>query len=541
MSMNEVETHVLVVGGGVGGVAAALTAARRGLTVTLTEPTDWLGGVLTAQAVPPDEHVWIEQFGCTATYRQYRDAVRDYYRRHYPLTDAARDDRTLNPGGAKVSGLCHEPRVTVAVLEALLAPWRGSGRLRVLIEHEPLEAHTDGDRVEAVTLLDRRTGATTVVRADWVIDATETGDLLPLAGVEHVTGSESAAETGEPHAADVADPLNMQPVSVCFALDHRPGEDHTIDRPDGYEELAAATAVDWPKGQLSFEAPHPKTRQSVQHRFWPDPDDDPATIGPDYNDQRVRSLDRNLWTFRRIAARRHFRPGAYPGDITLVNWPQMDYWGGPVFGVPDAAEHVAAARRQSRSLLYWLQTQAPRPDGGTGWPGLRLRADVVGDTPDGLAKTPYIRESRRIRAEHTIVEQELALAVRGAAGAVRHQDSVGVGMYRIDLHPSTGGDPYIDIGCCPFELPLGALLPIRVDNLLPGAKNIGTTHITNGAYRMPLVEWNVGEVAAHLVAFCAERKIAPRAVRADRALFASFARELDRAGIERHWPAVAGY
>ncbi|TDD67631.1 FAD-dependent oxidoreductase [Jiangella aurantiaca] len=539
--MNEVETHVLVIGGGVGGVAAALTAARRGLTVVLTEPTDWLGGVLTAQAVPPDEHVWIEQFGCTATYRQYRDAVRDYYRRHYPLTDAAREIRTFNPGGAKVSGLCHEPRVTVAVLESLLAPWRGSGRLRVLYEHEPVEAHTDGDRVEAVTLLDRRTGGTTVVRADWVIDASETGDLLPLAGVEHVTGSESAAETGEPHASDVADPLNMQPVSVCFALDHRDGEDHTIDRPEGYEEFAAARAIDWPKGQLSFVAPHPKTRQPVQHQFWPNPDDDPATIGPDYNDQRVRSLDRNLWTFRRIAARRHFRPGAYPSDITLVNWPQMDYWGGPVFGVPDAAEHSAAARRLSRSLLYWLQTEAPRPDGGTGWPGLRLRADVVGDTADGLAKTPYIRESRRIRAEHTIVEQELSLAVRGAAGAVRHRDSVGIGMYRIDLHPSTGGDPYIDIGCCPFELPLGALLPVRVDNLLPGAKNIGSTHITNGAYRMPLVEWNVGEVAAHVVAFCAQRKVAPRGVRADRALFAEFAGELDRAGIERHWPSIAGY
>lgn len=539
--MDEVETHVLVVGGGVGGVAAALTAAGRGLTVVLTEPTDWLGGVLTAQAVPPDEHVWIEQFGCTAGYRQYRDAVRDYYRRHYPLTDAARTTRALNPGAAKVSGLCHEPRVTVAVLEAMLAPHRGSGRLRVLTEHEPVAADVDGDRVTAVILLDRRTGDTLVVRADWIVDASETGDLLPLAGIEYVTGSESAEQTGEPHASAVADPLNMQPVSVCFAMDHRAGEDHTIDRPEGYEEFRAARAVDWPKGQLSFIAPHPKTRQAVQHQFWPNPDGDPAEIGPDYADQRVRSLDRNLWTFRRIAARGLFRPGAYDSDITLVNWPQLDYWAGPVIDVPDAAHHAAAARNLSRSLLYWLQTEAPRPDGGTGWPGLRLRPDVVGDTPDGLAKTPYIRESRRIRAEHTVVEQELSLAVRGAAGAVRHRDSVGIGMYRIDLHPSTGGDPYIDIGCCPFELPLGALIPVRADNVLPGAKNIGTTHITNGAYRMPLVEWNVGEVAAHLVAFCTRHKVPPRQVRADQALFADFARELDRAGIERRWPSVAGY
>jgi hypothetical protein len=114
-------------------------------------------------------------------------------------------------------------------------------------------------------------------------------------------------------------------------------------------------------------------------------------------------------------------------------------------------------------------------------------------------------------------------------------------MYRIDLHPSTGGDPFIDIGCCPFELPLGALLPVRVENLLPAAKNIGTTHVTNGAYRMPLVEWNAGEVAGHLIAFCTQRKATPRQVRASDDLLAEFTGELDRAGVERRWPAVAGY
>ncbi|WP_460542426.1 FAD-dependent oxidoreductase [Glycomyces halotolerans] len=539
--MSETETQLLVVGGGVGGVMAAVSAARRGIRVTLTEPTDWLGGVLTAQAVPPDEHVWIEQFGSTATYRAYRNAVREYYRRYYPLTDAAMQRRAFNPGGAKVSDLCHEPRVTVAVLEGMVAPLRGSGQLRILMEHEPVAAETDGDRVTAVTVRSRRTGDPTVITAQWVVDASETGELLPLAGVEHVTGAEAQRETGEPHAADEADPLNMQPVSVCFALDHRTGEDHTIDRPEGYEKFKAARAVDWPNGQLSFTAPHPKTRRTVQHQFWPNPDDDPAAIRPDYADQRVGSMDRNLWTFRRIAARKYFRPGAYPSDITLVNWPQMDYWGGPVFGTPEADDHVRAARELSRSFLYWLQTEAPRPDGGTGWPGLRLRGDVVGDTDDGLAKSLYIRESRRISAEHTVVEQELSLAVRGDAGAVAHPDSVGVGMYRIDLHPSTGGDPYIDIGCCPFELPLGALIPVRVENLLPGAKNIGTTHITNGAYRMPLVEWNIGEVTGHLVAFCAQRKVTPRKVRSDEALLADFTSELDEAGVERHWPRVAGY
>ena len=56
----------------------------------LTEEYAWLGGQLTSQAVPPDEHIWVEQFGVTARYRALREGIRRYYRDHYPLTDAAR-------------------------------------------------------------------------------------------------------------------------------------------------------------------------------------------------------------------------------------------------------------------------------------------------------------------------------------------------------------------------------------------------------------------------------------------------------------------
>src|SRR5690625_7501419 len=79
------------------------------------------------------------------------------------------------------------------------------------------------------------------------------------------------------------------------------------------------------------------------------------------------------------------------------------------------------ARQMSLSFLYWLQTEAPRPDGGTGYPGLRLRPDVTG-TDDGLAKMPYIRESRRIEAEYTVVEQDVALAIRREAGVKQYQE-----------------------------------------------------------------------------------------------------------------------
>src|SRR5574338_84447 len=107
------QCDVAVIGGGTGGCAAALAALRNGMRVVLTEETAWVGGQLTSQAVPPDEHPCVEQFGRTRSYAHYREAVRAFYRSHYPLTEEARSRDRLNPGGGGVSPLTHEPRVSL--------------------------------------------------------------------------------------------------------------------------------------------------------------------------------------------------------------------------------------------------------------------------------------------------------------------------------------------------------------------------------------------------------------------------------------------
>src|SRR5439155_19308834 len=126
--------------------------------VVLTEETDWLGGQLTSQAVPPDEHPWVESFGCTRSYRRFRAGVRAYYRRHYPLSAEARAAAHLNPGNGLVSKLCHEPRVALAVLLGMLAPYVSSRRVLLLTEHHPVAADVGGDRVRSVTVRDARGG-----------------------------------------------------------------------------------------------------------------------------------------------------------------------------------------------------------------------------------------------------------------------------------------------------------------------------------------------------------------------------------------------
>jgi hypothetical protein len=536
--VKEYSADIAIIGGGLGGVAAALAALRNGRSVVMTEEFDWIGGQMTSQAVPPDEHSWVEQFGITRSYRALRNGVRQYYRDHYPLTEKSRAWGDLNPGAGFVSRLCHEPRVALAVMEAMLAPYRGGGRLTLLQPYKPHRAEVDGDRVRAIGLKHRDGGEDIVVSAAYIIDATEYGEVLPLTGTEYVTGFESQAETGEPSAPAEAQPTNSQAVSFCFAVDHVEGN-HVIDKPRNYDRWRAYTPSFWGGPLIGFRAPHPRTLEPTVRSFTPNPDDDPTLVDAD---QRRNPGDGNLWTFRRIAARRNFVPGAYASDICLVNWPMLDYFEHPVIDVPEDVyrQRIAEAADLSYAVFYWLQTEAPREDGGQGFPGLRLRGDITG-THHGLAMAPYVRESRRIRAVTTIVEQDLSYEVRGEAGAVNYRDSVGVGMYRIDLHPSTGGDNYIDVASCPFEIPLGALLPRRMTNLLPASKNIGSTHITNGCYRLHPVEWNIGEAAGLLAAHCLEHGFTPHQVQADDKKLGDFQDRLYGEGIEIRWPDIRGY
>lgn len=531
----ELKADVVIIGGSLGGVACALAAARNGLKVILVQEYDWIGGQLTSQGVPPDEHPWIEERGCTKTYRELRNKIRDFYKRNYPLTDAAKALPHLNPGNGTVSKLCHEPRVALAVMLEMLAPHISAGRVRFIQGMELIQASVEQDRIEWVKVgnLEKHPHERYLV-APFFVDATEHGDLLETTNAEYVKGTESRRDTGEPHSPEKADPFNQQAFTMCFAMDHIDGKDHTIEQPEDYDEwkkYVPQMNPKWSGNLLSWEMSDPVTLKTRKVGFNPTGPTPAGTL--------------NLWSYRRIVDRKNFTDGSHPGDISLVNWPQNDCWLGNICGATDwIVEHnLRRAKQLSLSLLYWMQTEAPRPDGKHGWKGLRLRPEIMG-TEDGLAMAPYIRESRRIKAMFTVTENHVGTEARakltgkkpGEFTAEKFADSVGIGSYRIDLHPSSGGDNYIDVSSLPFQIPLGALIPQRVENLLPACKNIGTTHITNGCYRLHPVEWNIGEAVGELVAFCIAKKRIPRQVRKDEKLLKDFQAGLVKAGFELDWP-----
>jgi hypothetical protein len=163
-------------------------------------------------------------------------------------------------------------------------------------------------------------------------------------------------------------------------------------------------------------------------------------------------------------------------------------------------------------------------------------------TEDGMAKYPYIRESRRIKALFTVLEEHVGqdnrIQVAGAVAgkkAADFYDSIGIGYYHIDLHPSSRGDNYIDFASLPFQIPLGSLLPVRMENLLPASKNIGTTHITNGCYRLHPVEWSIGEAVGLLVSYSLKKQIIPQKVREGKQLLADFQEFIGKQGVETKW------
>ena len=177
---------IAVIGGSLGGVQAAVSGARENKRVYLCEESDWVGGQLTSQGVPPDEHSWIESFGCTERYRRFRQQVRDYYaampefdleaaKRAWKLDfgDSEAPEGCFSPGNAWVSRIPHEPEVAVKLLEDMMEEYVRDGRIVLDYFTVAQESRTEGDAVVSVTVRNLKTGERKEIEAAYFVDATD--------------------------------------------------------------------------------------------------------------------------------------------------------------------------------------------------------------------------------------------------------------------------------------------------------------------------------------------------------------------------------
>lgn len=483
VSVPEVSCDVLVAGAGMGGIGAALAVARHGRTACVTEETDWIGGQATAGGVSAlDENKFIEISGGTRSYYQFRNGIRAAY------------GGVSNPGGCYVSALCFEPKVGVDVLNRMLA----GKPIRIFLRTQIVDLERKGDQYTSAVAwqFDKREAVR--FRFRWVLDATEAGDLLPLAKIPYVVGSEAKADTGEPHAAEKPNPGCVQSFTYPFAIERRDGTSHEIEKPADYDAIRK-------RQDFTLKVNYPAEygwRGTFEYKMYGEDPPIPNNMSPG-----------PFFAWRRLQQK--------PAQIALMNWPRQDYAAESLLDrtPEDLARVLQTAKRTSLAFLYWLQHDLGHPE-------LVLRADVMG-TQDGFSKYPYIRESRRMLAEGRVVEQDIVDEYQKGPRARAFGDSIGTGFYMVDIHPCGANERGRMMMPRPFQVPMSALLPRETVNFLAAGKNIGVTHLTNGAFRLHPIEWNVGEAAGTIAALAIGKGSMPDV--------AVVQEDLARAGVPLFW------
>ncbi|MBS1954636.1 MAG: FAD-dependent oxidoreductase [Cyanobacteria bacterium SZAS-4] len=479
-----VKCDILIVGGGTGGVAAALSATKSqhgSIKVCMTEETDWIGGQMTAQGVSAlDENYLVETSGACRSYQDVRRDIRHFYTNSRKLSATGASKKYLDPGNCWVSRLAFEPKVCLDVLKKRLEPAESSGKLATYLRYKPVYATCQSDKngrktLSSVGMINLDSSELIEFEAKVFVDATELGDLLPLCQMEYSSGSDSASSTTEPHAPEQGDVENVQDYVFPFVIEYRPGEHHVIDKPKFYDEFNGKGKFSL-QGWKMFESAFRKNEDGTESELLP------------------------FWTYRRLIDKDFFNDSNYPVDVSMINWDSNDLRGENIIDKTALvqSERLARAKYLSLGFLYWLQTEADRDDGGKGYPELMLRKDVLA-TDDGLSKFPYIRESRRIKPIQQIIEQNIVASSNDLPRSTAFEDTVGIGLYPVDIHGHQEV-PGAAQQTSPFQISLSSLIPSDATNLLPACKNLGVTHITNGAYRLHPIEWAIGEAQGALAA-----------------------------------------
>ncbi|MGK7943128.1 MAG: FAD-dependent oxidoreductase [Microcystaceae cyanobacterium] len=511
---------LLIVGGSTAAYSATLGALKAGAKVCLVQPQKVLGGQFTAQALPASDDGKLleqkdkqpidgEQFAISKTQKEFRQRSRQLQKVNGKVID--------NPGGGWVSNFAVTPVNAAKALNEAIEPYLDSQKLTIIPLADPIQvlftqSPNQLRQVTGVIFQDKETQYQFTVNADIIIEATDLGDLLELGQIESRVGQESRHETGETVLLDEAYPMCQQAITFCAIVEKTAqGQGIAVKKPDGYGEKPCLKT-------------HSFTCYYKQREFF----------------------DRfGIFTYRRI--QRHQEgdiPHPVNGDVTIINYKCNDYGLSALTGVSRAEREktIQQARDYTQAYLYYLQSQPLKTK--TGEVGdFKPRGDLTW-TEDGIALEPYIREARRGIALRTIRYEDVHPKFFPNQARVRcFEDSIGIGQYHyLDVHPNdASGHAEIDSLSdeeeerLRFTIPLGALIPVNTNNFILSAKSIGTTHITNSAYRMHPVEWAIGEAGGHLAAFALENRVEVRQVATDLRLKRQFQGLLAKANIPLFW------
>ncbi|NER82380.1 MAG: FAD-dependent oxidoreductase [Leptolyngbya sp. SIO1D8] len=413
------------------------------------------------------------------------------------------------------------PVVAATAMNEAIAPYLESQQLQLIANSEPevvLKQEVPGRRrrVVGIRFRHRHSQQRFTVMAQIVIEATDLGDLLALGGLESRVGQESLHETGEAALPTQPHPDCQQPFTWGAIVE--------LMSPRQHQEIAIPLATETDP--------------------WRTPEDFTADVWTHASNDRWKRWSFlspcGIFRYGRCWRSHGYQHPVLPGDVAVIAWataqsPNLpirygnDYRFGSLVGVPSAVreQHLQQARDRTRAYLHFLHTHAT--------PNCQPRGDLTW-SDDGLATVPYIREARRGIAMKTIRHEEIAAQFYKSPRAACFSDSVGLGtapfldlrqnqaIGHVQLHPQAAQVK-------PFSLPVGALVPIATDGLILSSKSIGTTHITNAVYRLPTVEWAIGEASGCLAAWALKHGKNPHELITDMALLRQLQGKMTRHGI----------
>jgi len=439
------ETGVLVIGGGTGGVAAAIQSARMGVKTILVEPGSMLGGMLTAAGVSCTDG---NDQMASGIWEEFRQALYSHYRVN-----------RLNTGW--VSNTCFEPRVGDSIFKAWTAKEKN---LRVYFGYTLESVRKNGLKITGATF--RGTDPSTVfsARAGVAIDATELGDVFSAAGAPYDLGTDDPAECGEKEAKQKTDII--QDLTWAAVLkDYGPDADKTIPRPEGYDPSKFfCTCTDAPcKGQP-------------------------------WNGDKFKMLN-----YGKLAR----SPGATHTKY-MLNWPP---YGNDIYlnvveeDLNGREKGYKEARNHTLRFIYFMQTEL----------GLKHIGLADDELNGGMAWMPYNREGRRLRG---VIRFNLN-HIKDPYNYLLYRTGISVGDYPVDHHHARypGKVPGIEFPPIPaYNIPMGTMIPEKLDGLIVCEKGISVTNIVNGTTRLQPVVLLTGQAAGVLAAKSVQLKKQPRAV-----------------------------
>jgi hypothetical protein len=211
------KTDVLVIGASASGIAAGTQSARMGVNTIITEPTTWLGGMITAAGVSAFDGNHSLPSGL---FGEFREALHKVYG----------GPSKVSTGW--VSNTLFEPHVGDSIFKSMVLQTKG---LTVKYQFKFLRVLKNNDTITGAVFVDEPTNQQITIYARQVIDATELGDVLANAGVPYSLGMEASAATGEDVHVSETNDIVQDITYVAILKDYGVGVDKTIAKPKNYD------------------------------------------------------------------------------------------------------------------------------------------------------------------------------------------------------------------------------------------------------------------------------------------------------------------